>query len=73
MLNHFAEFMYGLGARIGDLDLDNVDLSSNVKHDDGRSVVLYSNFPQPSSYRRKNFSYYKVISLCFYFCNYKQS
>ncbi|XP_047963261.1 uncharacterized protein LOC125207805 [Salvia hispanica] len=56
-----SEFMYGLGARIGDLDLDNVDLSSNVKHDDGRSVVLYSNFPQPSSYRRKNFSYYKKL------------
>ncbi|XP_042021690.1 uncharacterized protein LOC121769078 [Salvia splendens] len=56
-----SEFMYGLGARIGDLDLDNVDLSSNVKHDDGRSVNLYSKFPQPSSYRRKNFSYYKKL------------
>ncbi|KAL1537934.1 hypothetical protein AAHA92_26733 [Salvia divinorum] len=52
---------YGLGAPIGDLDLDNVDLSSNVKHDDGRSVVLHSNFSQPSSYRRKNFSYYKKL------------
>lgn len=70
MLYPFAENTNGLGVPIGDLDLEAVELSSNVTHD-GRSVVLDSNVVVPGSYRRKNFRYYKVVSRCFSLINIK--
>ncbi|KAH6785284.1 hypothetical protein C2S51_037739 [Perilla frutescens var. frutescens] len=52
--------IYAFGVPIGDLDLETVHLSPNVKHD-GRRVVLNSNSVLAGSYRRRNFRYYKNL------------
>ncbi|XP_057766439.1 uncharacterized protein LOC130986909 isoform X2 [Salvia miltiorrhiza] len=58
--NGHSKIVMSPSETVGDLDLENVDLSSNVKHDGG-SVILYSNFAAAGSYRRKNFRYYKKL------------
>lgn len=60
---HYVGNTYDFGLRIDDLDMETVDLSPDVKHD-GRSVVLNSHFVHAASHGRRNFRYYKVVSLC---------
>ncbi|KAL3849270.1 hypothetical protein ACJIZ3_011152 [Penstemon smallii] len=48
------------GVSVADLDMETVDLSTNVRHDE-RDLVLNCNLVHSASYRRKNFSYYKHL------------
>ncbi|KAK4439131.1 hypothetical protein Salat_0248000 [Sesamum alatum] len=55
-----TENEHEFGLVINDLDMETVDLSSDVKHDE-RTVPLTGNYARVASHNRRNFRYYKKL------------